>query len=145
LRSISTAQAQFQAAVELDCDGDGAGEYGTLEELAGTVALRDGTPALAASPYVATILGVTDASGYSQKSGYYFALYLIPATPEQPEPGWRCYAWPNTRGQSGNRAFYVDHHGSVMATPNTTAKFSGVGAAPPPGPIAAETWVPAGN
>ena len=35
LRSIASAQAQIQSASAIDCDSDGAGEYGYLADLAG--------------------------------------------------------------------------------------------------------------
>ena len=40
MRSLMSAQAQFQSAGSVDTDGDGAGEYGSFAELAGLVPLR---------------------------------------------------------------------------------------------------------
>ena len=88
----------------------------------------------------------------------------VPADAAAQEREWICYAWPNARTQSGNRAFMVNHAGDVYATPNTgtNQKYSGTTCAPKPGAaltacgavaitakqrIAGDggTWVPAGN
>ena len=40
LRTLSTAQAQLQASSAIDCDSDGAGEFGYFGELAGAAKVR---------------------------------------------------------------------------------------------------------
>ncbi|HKB14488.1 MAG TPA: prepilin-type N-terminal cleavage/methylation domain-containing protein, partial [Planctomycetota bacterium] len=40
LRNLLAAQAQVQAASQIDVDGDGAGEYGTFGELSGADPVR---------------------------------------------------------------------------------------------------------
>ena len=47
LRSIASSQAEFQARQIVAQDNDGLGEYGFLQELAGTVIPRGGAAALA--------------------------------------------------------------------------------------------------
>jgi prepilin-type N-terminal cleavage/methylation domain-containing protein len=140
LRSLSTAQAQFQSQAVVDQDGDGTGEFGWLGELAGNSQVRVTSLQMNQSPFIAAILGVRDASGVSQKSGYMFRMYLpgdaaaltegsattgeANATGNGPnfqEVRWGCYGWPNTRTQSGNRAFFVNHSGDVVQSANTAA------------------------
>ncbi len=148
LRSLTTAQEQFKQQAISDQDGDGTGEYGWLGELAGIDATRGSGgvagPKTSTSPFIASILGVKDALGRSQKSGYYYWVFLPatgagPATGEvQPAPGtgntadadnqevrWCTYAWPNSRGNSGNRAFYAGHQGEVYATAATVIQYNG--------------------
>jgi prepilin-type N-terminal cleavage/methylation domain-containing protein len=147
LRSLSTAQTQFQNQATVDQDGDGVGEFGWFGELSGTEGLRGGGARIAGSPYIASILGVKDGAGNSQKSGYLYKMYLptaagtavaelqaiaattVPADANEQETRWCAYAWPNLRGSSGNRAFMVNHAGTVMATPNNAALYTGSGTA----------------
>ena len=170
LRSLATAQAQFHSDRRVDQDGNGVGEFGWLGELAGTEAVRGGGPQLNASPYIAAILGTRDSLGIAQKAGYCFAMFLRDPDGEwQPEPvgpsgteppdtdpdaaeaqerEWICYAWPQVRGQTGNRAFMADQRGEVWQTPNTAASqcYSGPNHGPSPdaavpiGPPAAGAW-----
>lgn len=119
----------------MDQDGDGVGEYGWLGELAGIDGCRGTNCKTSSSPFIAAVLGVKDAAGRSQKSGYYFACYLPSARgrarAEPPGPDvvvtadgtaqarrYACYAWPATVGVSGQRAFVVTHDGEVYATAN---------------------------
>jgi len=151
MRSLSTAQAQFQSQTVVDQDGDGQGEFGWLGELSGVASVRVSSQQFNASPFIAAILGVRDASGISQKSGYMFRMFLPAsgtgavinegsgsqeasnsAAANNQEVRWACYGWPNSRTQSGNRAFMVNHAGDVYATPNTATGqlYSGTGTAP---------------
>jgi len=148
LRTISTAQAQVQAAVAIDTDQDGAGEYGYLAELAGLVPLRvsvGGTPASGAAgvdelepPALSRALGNVDANGVILHKGYCFAVNL--PTPglnpigigEAPGGGagaflpgadngeqyWCAYAWPQAVHRSGNRVFFINHEGVLLQTAN---------------------------
>ncbi|MCI0341175.1 MAG: DUF2950 family protein [Planctomycetales bacterium] len=165
LRSLTTAQEQFKQQAVTDQDGDGTGEYGWLGELAGIDTTR-GTggvigPKMATSPFIASILGVKDAAGRSQKSGYYYHIYL-PTTAAGPaaaeaqaaagtgnsadadnqEVRWCCYAWPNSRGNSGNRCFYAGHQGEVYATAATVAQYNGTTLEPTAGSEALDTGGP---
>jgi prepilin-type N-terminal cleavage/methylation domain-containing protein len=42
---------------------------------------------------------------------------------------WCCYAIPMAKGQSGNRAFFVNQSGDVLQSPNDVRKHAGVGTA----------------
>ncbi len=146
LRSLSTAQTQFQGQAVVDADGDGVGEFGYFGELSGNSGLRGGGPRISTSPFIASVLGVKDATGHPQKSGYYFKMYLptaagtaaaeltvipvlaVPADANDQENRWTTYAWPTSRGTTANRCFMVNQAGTVMATPNNAMKYTGSGA-----------------
>lgn len=141
MHNLAVGQAQFVASCRVDLNGDGAGEPGWLSELAGTESLRGAATRLDQEPYLRAILGVKDASGRSQKSGYYFRLFLLAAdgswAAEQSNNAaapklssskrWICYAWPNSHPQTGTRAYVMDQTGELWA-----AKYEpGVGAGGP--------------
>ncbi len=154
-----TAQQQFAEQREVDTNGDDAGEPGWLGELSGCDVVRDRETTLRASPYIASILGVKDAKGMAQKSGYYYCLFLrgadgtwvaeplklSDAPPISASQEWICYAWPNTAGQSGNRVFVATWLGEVWAGANTAIED---GEQPPPpysGPDDTPHWDAAFN
>lgn len=145
LRNVVSAQAQIQAQSAIDVDGDGIGEHGFFAEMAGTANLRGGAAPL--SPTVLSgALGIINNS-FVQKAGFLFGMYL-PAAGGVPtleaaaggDPGglsddlcentWACYAWPVNRGNTGNRAFMVNHTGDLLQTNNAVAQHSGAAAAP---------------
>src|SRR5215475_12180252 len=74
LRSLSSAEAQVQAASAIDVDTDGAGEYGYFAELAGTVNRRGGTTPIT-PPCLSGSFGNVAASRVT-RSGYLFQMYL---------------------------------------------------------------------
>lgn len=157
LRSISSGQAQIQSSGALDTDGDGGGEYGYFAELAGTFPLRvsaAGAPAAGAAlpattdllnpAILASAFGVVDASGYIQRSGYYFRMFLPAATaagavagigenaggganpaafpdPNNGEILWACYAWPVDHNGTGNRSFFINQEGDLLQCQNRSA------------------------
>jgi prepilin-type N-terminal cleavage/methylation domain-containing protein len=151
LRNIVSAQAQLQAQAAIDEDSDGIGEHGVFGEMAGTVALRS-TAALLSPPVLSGALGIVDASGYVNKAGYFFAVYLPDAAaaplaesggggiaagtvdPDLAENTWCCYAWPVNLGNTGNRTFMVNQSGDLLQT-GPAAGYDG--AATPPAATAA--------
>jgi prepilin-type N-terminal cleavage/methylation domain-containing protein len=155
LRSISSAQAQVQSSGAVDSDGDGGGEYAYFAELAGRAPLRVTAAGVAAYGAVGTdelnpailasAFGSTDTSGYVQRSGYYFEMFLPAATagglvagileapsgagadtanlpdPNNGEILWCCYAWPIDHNGTGNRAFFINQEGDLLQCQNRTA------------------------
>ena len=124
-----------------------------MGELAGTEAGRvpaEGRVGLASAPIIASTLGAKDPRGLAQKRGYYFRVYLPtasgPAVAEpQRIPGvtraadanareqrWCAYAWPATRGTSGNRTFFVNEGGEVWATVGKARPYTGTTSIPAP-------------
>ncbi len=157
LRSLTSAQAQVQSSGAIDTDGDGAGEYGSFAELAGTFPCRvsnAGAPGAGTvgtdelnPPVLSAAFGNVVASQV-QRSGYVFQMYL-PDNARTPisegatggftgsYPGadngevlWCCYAWPVNFSQTGNRSFFVNQAGDIYQYNNKgTNVYSGAGAA----------------
>ena len=158
LRSLTSAQAQVQSSGAIDTDGDGAGEYGSFGELAGTVPCRVSAAGAAAAgaagtdelnpPVLSAAFGNV-ANSQVTRSGYIFQMFLpdnarapiaedatggFGATFPDPDNGevlWCCYAWPVNFTQTGNRAFFVNQAGDIYQY-NTkgAANYSGTGSAP---------------
>jgi len=86
--------------------------------------------------------------GIVMRSGYCFRMFLpgkdgapIPENdtggakgaaidPAWAETVWCCYAWPATAGESGQRVFFINHTGDVLAAANGNGLYSGREAAP---------------
>jgi hypothetical protein len=95
LRTIVSAQVQFQAELIRDDDGDGVGDFGTLEELAGV------EPPL---------LDSGTASGFN--NGYEFTIVVQLGAPEQPA-GFVAMAIPDAKAPKESERYYVDEEGTV--------------------------------
>ena len=149
LRTLYVAQEQFRSACIVDQNGNGAGEYGFLQELAGDEVPRTRASALRTGEFVSQTLGATS-GGIAAKSGYHFLVYLpnaadgaiaetdgpaasVPANAPVQEIAWVCYAWPVNRGTSGNRAFVVNQQGLVFVSDNAHPRnyYSGTANVPP--------------
>jgi hypothetical protein len=143
LKNISSAQAQCQASGAIDANQNGAGEYGTFAELAGKVAKRG---ALIVPPVLSTAFARVE-NGVTTRSGYHFRIWLpgkdaaalaemATGGPDaaidaaQAETLWCCYAWPVEPGKSGQRAFFVDQHGDVLACDNADSRYAGIAKMP---------------
>ncbi len=149
LRNLVSAQAQFQQGGRLDVDGDGTGEYGFFQELAGT----DQTAGRMASTLVPPVLPgafrTVDATGIVSKSGYLFKIWLpdnagvgqaeeqttvlaAAVDPDLAETVWCAYAWPASYNQSGNRTFFVNQAGEVLGGEGTANQYNGTTTSPTP-------------
>ena len=107
-------------------------------------------------PIMAQSLAGADASGVVRKSGYCFRIFLPDAAApsrfthetgpaekiglaggtanvlvDLAEMTWCAYAWPETIGDTGRRAFFTNQAGDVMQSSNEAAKWEG--AKSPPG------------
>jgi prepilin-type N-terminal cleavage/methylation domain-containing protein len=144
LRNIVSAQSQFQTGARADENDNGVGEYGTFAELSGAVGVRGG--AILRVPVLSTAFRTVNGNGEVSRSGYMFAMYLpdiagdgLPEVagggadpgidPDLAEAVWCCYAWPGNHGGSGNRTFFVDQEGDIVATDDQG--YSGPGNGPP--------------
>ena len=139
LRSLAAAQSTFVSRCIVDQDGDGAGEYGFLQELAGAVAPRGRAAALAPGEVFSAAMGNVNANGVTSKSGYAFMVYLptsagaattesagaVPAAnaadANVQETRWVAYAWPMDYGSTGYRCFVVNQQGEVYQASNEQA------------------------
>jgi hypothetical protein len=119
------AQMQFKGANYVDQDGDSTGEYGTLAELTGLVALPGGNPA------------DNLAAGLDLTAGYTYAVYLPDAAgaafsmgsearvadkaaADAQESKFVIYGWPS-EGAGAGRMFAVDQGGIIFESPYTGA------------------------
>jgi len=134
LKNISSGQAQCQASGVIDVNNNGQGEYGFFGELSGRVTVRGATQAI--TPPVLSAAFGNIANSQVTRSGYVFQMHLPDAAaaglvetatggdsgntvgvdPGQCEVLWCCYAWPAARGNSGNRTFFINQAGDVLAT-----------------------------
>lgn len=140
LKNVHAQQQQFMAQKAIDRDGDGRGEAGFLEELAGSRPLRPShgatgrrlEPALLGQAFAAL------EAGRVYRLGYWFQLYLPTADGrwvgsveearkvgiDASEGAYCMYAWPD-RQTSGKRAFFVDAVGQVLASRNPDWRYCG--------------------
>ena len=113
LRSIAAAQAEFQAAVEIDTNCDGVGEYGYFGELAGADPMRVShfcepgagvAPAdILSPPLLRSPFGRVAGSLVSHR-GYLFQMWLpyqtvtgtVPAVEEDPSGGKGAAPFPGS-------------------------------------------------
>ncbi len=98
MRTLSTAQASFQAVCKSDSDSDGVGEFGSFNQL------TSANPAF------------IDASlGSGRKSGYLFSVTMS-GNADSDEIFWQATAYPAAKGWSGNRTFYIDESGVLRGS-----------------------------
>ena len=139
LRNIISSQAQFQQGAKADTDNDGTGEYGGFVELSGGGAGR--MAGVLSPPVLSGAFRVLNVARRGEPLG--LLLPHLPARARcgvgvgEPQTGytaamidadlvettWCAYAWPVNYGQSGNRTFFTNQGGDVVAT--EFAAFSG--------------------
>lgn len=142
LKNISSGQSQCQASGVIDVNSNGQGEYGFFGELSGRTAIRGST--LSITPPVLSAAFGNVAAARVSRSGYIFQMFLPDAAAagiaEDPTGGdvdngqgvdagqsevlWCCYAWPATAGNSGNRTFFINQTGDVLATNGAAVRYS---------------------
>ncbi len=155
LRNLTSAQAMVQSAGIIDGDADGIGEYAYFGELSGLLPIRARmgrgygigsekiVPPILASSF-GNVVGSTVAH-----NGYLFQVFLPDSTgqgvaesasggadperlpaPDYCEIVWCAYAWPVERGQTGERAFFVNQEGDLLACANAKRAYSGAAVVP---------------
>ena len=142
LKNISSGQSQCQASGVIDVNSNGQGEYGFFGELSGRTVIRGSTQSIT-PPVLSAAFGNVAAARVS-RSGYIFQMFLPDAAAAgiaetatggdagnsqgvdagQAEVLWCCYAWPATAGNSGNRTFFINQTGDVLATNGATVRYS---------------------
>jgi prepilin-type N-terminal cleavage/methylation domain-containing protein len=144
LRNIISAQAQFQTTARADENTNGIGEHGFFGEMSGADNVRGGASPLT-PPVLSSAFRAVNANGEVGRSGYLFKVYLPDlngdAVAEEDgfanidadtaETTWCAYTWPSNYGTSGNRVFFVNQGGDILASED--ANYSGSGAGPVPG------------
>src|SRR5262245_61434493 len=138
LRNIISAQSQFETQAVVDTDGDGIGEYGWFTEMAGTAVPRGATGVLV-PPVLSAALGTLGVNAEINRSGFFFQMFLPDINgagltetagfnnPDSNvcETAWICYAWPQDRQTTGNRAFVSNQTGDVLQSKNDIAPHDG--------------------
>jgi prepilin-type N-terminal cleavage/methylation domain-containing protein len=142
LRNIISAESQFQTTARADENNNGVGEYGTFGEMSGSIGVRGN--AILNPPVLSTAFRTVNANGEVSRSGYLFAMYLPDAAgdglaevagggadaavdADLAETTWCCYAWPANFGNTGNRSFFVNQGGDIVATEDQDYSGSGNG------------------
>lgn len=150
LRNLHAGQVHCQASGVVDDNSDGVGEFAYLAELAGAVSIRSNPGIKIAQPVLSAAMGRV-ASSMVVRQGYCFVVFLPGAggepVAEAPSGGgparggvdallaaehWCAYAWPERAGTTGQRAFFIDDKGELLACDNATAKYSGTSRRPAP-------------
>ncbi len=154
LRNIISAQSQFQTTARADENNNGVGEYGTFGEMSGSIGVRGN--AILNPPVLSTAFRTVNANGEVSRSGYMFAMWLPDATgdglaeaagggadptvdPDLAETTWCAYAWPANFGNTGNRSFFVNQGGDIVASEDQSYSGSGNG------PLSNSAFAGAGN
>ena len=145
--SSSQAQFQSGTVVDANSNGHGeygffaemSGRVGVRTALAPNGGARLSPPVLSAS-FGVLVDGGSASSGVVVRSGYYFQMWLPGSTgagvgeattggakaasganapdPVRSETLWCAYAWPSTRGTSGNRVFFISQAGDILTSDN---------------------------
>ncbi len=100
LRTITSAETQFQTSGFTDADGDNVGDYGPLN---GAASLAN--PAPGTAPFIDEVLAT------GTKSGYTFVIAVDNAG--DGDEAYTCVARPVTYGRTGVRSFFLDESGVI--------------------------------
>ena len=147
LKTLTVSQEQLKMQGSIDADGDGSGEYGFVQELAGTAKGRSAQPI--DPPFVSPEWGKSAAAngGMFQASGYWFQIHLpgkdkavseaaaLPQADKSAANGqeahWVAYAWPVQFEKTGRRVFVINESGQLYETHNYGTMYSGTATVPP--------------
>jgi len=108
MRTLSTAEVQFQTAAFVDANNDGIGDYGSLAQLMNP----DG--AGATPPFIDSVLGA------GTKQGYTYTVTTTAGTAAA-NPAYTIVSAPSAPGRSGYRRYFVDDSGVIRFTGDGTA------------------------
>lgn len=146
LRTLLSAQAQFQSRGLADTDLDGVGEFGSIGEMSAVVGVRGGRTLM--PPVLSSSFRSINGNGEVAGHGYLYRLFLPDITgaglgevagggspagidPDLCETTWCCYAWPGNYEMSGQRTFFISQAGEIIATDDSN--YSGPGSFTNPG------------
>ena len=145
LRELVFAQDMMRKHAVIDPDGDGVGSAGLIGELAGTVALRNGS-----MPKIPILDGewrelVETPLGPAARAGGFLFLVCLPTSKgwtarpghevddEAAERHFVAYAWPDLAGPGVAEIYFVDEHERILiGRAPDGASFPHVGPAHPP-------------
>ena len=98
LRTVTSAETQFQTSGFADADDDNVGDYGPLN---GATSLAN--PAAGTAPFIDEVLAT------GTKSGYAFVVTVDNAG--DGDEAYTCTGRPVTYGRTGVRSFFLDESG----------------------------------
>lgn len=141
LRTLATAQNQYQGTEVTDQDNDGIGEYGLFGELTGTYKCRSAN-GIQRKKLIPSLLGgkFKPHKGVVKSNGYLFKIYLpgvklvtdtegglkgSAANANFQEYSWRAYAWPIKYGTTGYQILAIDQQLKETGAGNSNQKYSG--------------------
>lgn len=127
LRTLHWAQGLFQKEAFVDADGNGVGEFGTMEQLAALAPADDGQPIPAA---LVPVAGTRIEGGVLQAGGYCFR-YELPTGTHERERHFVAVAWPQTSA-AGSRHYCIDENEDILEHTGDET-FFGCESGPPPG------------
>lgn len=143
-RNFVSAHAQVQVSARIDTDRDGTGEYGGFLEMSGALPGRMEKALI--PPVLARRFQRLNEHGEVEARGYLFRIYLPDPSgvgigepqegftrdsgvdPDLAETTWCCYAWPVEYGVTGQKTFFMNQSGDMLATDD--AEYSGAGSGP---------------
>ena len=100
MRTITSAETQFQTSGFTDADGDNVGDYAPLN---GAASLAN--PAAGTAPFIDEVLAT------GTKSGYTFVINVDNAG--DGDEAYTATARPVTYGRTGVRSFFLDESGVI--------------------------------
>lgn len=98
LRTLTSAEVNFQAVCAVDADSDGIGEYGSFSQLS------------AAGPAY-----IDDSLGSGAKAGYFFMI-TTSGVASLDEIMWDATAYPISKSRTANKTFYIDESGVLRGS-----------------------------
>jgi type II secretory pathway pseudopilin PulG len=154
MRNLLSCESQCQSSACIDTDGDGAGEFGFLAEVAGRAPLRNnqvgGVGALALQPPLLSTAFGNVQNSVVVRSGYLFQIFLpdsagagvaeaatggasgVSIDANNAEVEWCAYAWPSNSGITGRRVFFTNQRGDLLSSTNRVANYNGLTTTPLP-------------
>jgi hypothetical protein len=138
LRTMMSAEAQFQNQCVIDQDNDGTGEYGLISDMAGAP-LRNGRPPVNPT-FISQVFAHTDSTGFTRKSGFYYRSY-VPQNTDMAEQKFVILAWPVNRGISGWNTYLLMESCEIYVWVRGDRAFSGANAPTLDDVFFGEPWV----
>jgi hypothetical protein len=146
-RNVISALAQIQSTSKIDEDGDGVGEFAGFLEMSGGAVGRMGNGNPLVPPVMSGAFRTLTMRGEVHRNGYLYRLFLPDARgngvgegaegflpsqvdPDLAETTWCLYAWPAVGGGVGQKTYFTNQMGDVLATEDP--RYAGPGNGPAP-------------
>lgn len=144
-RNAISALAQIQATAKVDEDRDGVGEFAGFLEMSGGAVGRMASGKPLNPPVLSSAFRTLTKDGEAYRNGYLYRVYLPDArgngigegpegflpgqiSPDLAETTWCMYAWPAVGGEAGQKTYFTNQAGDVLATEDP--RYAGPGGGP---------------